>query len=36
VQQELSAWLVERWREKDELLERFYADGAFPGEPTDQ
>jgi len=32
VQQELSAWLVERWREKDELLERFYAEGAFPSE----
>ncbi len=25
----LSAWLMERWREKDALLERFYTEGSF-------
>jgi 1-acyl-sn-glycerol-3-phosphate acyltransferase len=28
---ELRMWVLERWREKDELLEGFYATGAFPG-----
>jgi 1-acyl-sn-glycerol-3-phosphate acyltransferase len=27
---ELSAWLVDRWREKDELLKHYYENGAFP------
>lgn len=27
---ELRQWLQDRWQEKDELLERFYATGAFP------
>jgi 1-acyl-sn-glycerol-3-phosphate acyltransferase len=28
---ELSRWLIERFYEKDALLDRFYADGRFPG-----
>ncbi len=28
--EELASWLVERWREKDELLDGFYRTGAFP------
>jgi 1-acyl-sn-glycerol-3-phosphate acyltransferase len=27
---ELRSWLLTRWREKDDLLERYYAQGAFP------
>lgn len=27
---ELSAWLMDRWREKDELLKHYYEHGAFP------
>lgn len=30
---ELRQWVLERWREKDELLEGFYATGAFPATP---
>jgi 1-acyl-sn-glycerol-3-phosphate acyltransferase len=33
--QELGAWLVERWQEKDELLDHFYTEGAFPSEPAE-
>ncbi len=29
--EELAAWLRERWVEKDQLLEDFYATGVFPG-----
>jgi 1-acyl-sn-glycerol-3-phosphate acyltransferase len=27
---ELRSWLLRRWQEKDDLLERYYATGAFP------
>jgi len=30
-EEELGAWLVERFREKDELLDGFYKNGNFPG-----
>lgn len=29
--EELAAWLRQRWIEKDDLLDRFYATGTFPG-----
>jgi len=32
IPQELSTWLIERFQEKDELLEHFYAEGVFPME----
>ncbi|HSO22541.1 MAG TPA: lysophospholipid acyltransferase family protein [Chondromyces sp.] len=31
--EELRQWLQDRWREKDEMLERFYATDAFPATP---
>jgi lysocardiolipin and lysophospholipid acyltransferase len=31
----LAAWLIARYREKDELLEGFYRDGRFPGPSRD-
>lgn len=31
---DLSEWLIERFQVKDELLERFYSEGAFPGKAT--
>lgn len=30
---EFEAWLMERWREKDELLEQWYETGRFPADP---
>lgn len=32
VPEELGTWLIERFREKDELLDQFYQTGAFPKE----
>jgi 1-acyl-sn-glycerol-3-phosphate acyltransferase len=32
-QEKLRQWLLDRWQEKDELLERFYSNGAFPDSP---
>lgn len=29
--EDLRQWLLDRWREKDELLEGFYSTGSFPG-----
>ncbi len=29
----LRQWLLDRWEEKDELLENFYTTGAFPSQP---
>ncbi|EMC97325.1 hypothetical protein BAUCODRAFT_68107 [Baudoinia panamericana UAMH 10762] len=29
----MSQWVLDRWREKDELLEHFYQNGKFPGDP---
>lgn len=29
---DFDAWLVDRWREKDELLEQWYDSGRFPGD----
>lgn len=29
---EFEKWLLERWREKDDLLERWYETGYFPGD----
>lgn len=31
---ELRAWLLERWRAKDDLLERFYTTGSFVEDPA--
>ncbi len=30
---DLRQWLLDRWREKDDLLEHFYTTGAFPQQP---
>ncbi len=30
---DLRQWLLDRWHEKDDLLEHFYATGAFPQQP---
>jgi 1-acyl-sn-glycerol-3-phosphate acyltransferase len=32
IPEELGEWLIERFREKDELLEHFYSEGVFPAE----
>ena len=32
-QLEFEHWLIERWREKDELLEQWYDTGKFPSAP---
>jgi lysocardiolipin and lysophospholipid acyltransferase len=31
---DLRQWLLDRWHDKDELLEHFYATGTFPQEPN--
>ena len=31
---EFEAWLLERWREKDDLLELWYNTGRFPADPS--
>jgi len=31
---DLRQWLLDRWHEKDDLLEHFYATGTFPQEPN--
>jgi hypothetical protein len=31
----VAAWLIERYREKDVLLDGFYRDGSFPGPRRD-
>jgi hypothetical protein len=30
---EFENWLIERWREKDEILEQWYNTGRFPSDP---
>jgi hypothetical protein len=34
VERELQEWLLALYREKDELLEHFYAHGVFPNQPS--
>lgn len=34
IEAELKQWLMDRFHEKDALLERYYATGSFPGEPV--
>jgi lysocardiolipin and lysophospholipid acyltransferase len=31
-QKEFESWLIQRWREKDELLEQWYDTGRFPSD----
>ena len=33
--EDVAAWLIARYREKDDLLDGFYRDGRFPGPPRD-
>ncbi len=32
IEEEIRQWLLDRWTEKDHLLDRFYAEGVFPSE----
>lgn len=36
LEEDVRQWLLDRWAEKDRLLEHFYAQGAFPAEPLPQ
>jgi hypothetical protein len=33
-EKKMAAWTLDRWREKDELLERFGREGKFPADKT--
>ena len=36
LEEDVRQWLLDRWIEKDQLLDRFYEKGSFPSEPLPQ